>query len=243
MAELSSYLDASSEITIEANPEHITEEKLKIWRDVGFNRLSLGVQTFNETGLKFLTRTHNEKSARASIELAMKHFSNVNADLIYGWSGQSEQTWLRDLEIMTAIRLQHVSLYSLTYEPATVIGRRKERGLIVPDTDERLAAYYDTAKTQLKKAGYLHEEISNWHTAGNEAFHNNLYWTAQNYIGVGLGAHGYLPSEGRFDYVIVFPKNWNQFSKVGPMISIIWKAGLSLAMPIPNQLEIGKIGC
>ena len=80
----------------------------------------------------------------------MKHFSNVNADLIYGWSGQSEQTWLRDLEIMTAIRPQHVSLYSLTYEPATVIGRRKERGLIVPDTDERLAAYYDTAKTQLK---------------------------------------------------------------------------------------------
>ena len=141
----------------------------------------------------------------------MKHFSNVNADLIYGWSGQSEQTWLRDLEIMTAIRPQHVSLYSLTYEPATVIGRRKERGLIVPDTDERLAAYYDTAKTQLKKAGYLHEEISNWHTAGNEAFHNNLYWTAQNYIGVGLGAHGYLPSEGRFGLRYSFPKNWNQF--------------------------------
>ena len=209
--ELSPYLNENSEITIEANPEHISEDKLLAWRALGFNRLSLGVQSFNDEGLKFLTRTHNESSARAAIKLAMKHFDNVNADLIYGWSGQDTKTWKRDLEIMCEVKPHHVSLYSLTYEPATVIGRRKERGLIVPDTDERLAGYYDLAKEKLKREGYFHEEISNWHLEGKDAFHNNLYWTGENYIGIGLGAHGYLPSQGNFGIRYSFAKNWKQF--------------------------------
>ena len=92
----------------------------------------------DDVGLRFLTRTHSSETAKRAVELAMKHFDNVNADLIYGWENQSIELWQKDLEIMTSLRPHHVSLYSLTYEPATVIGRRKERGLIVPDSDERL---------------------------------------------------------------------------------------------------------
>ena len=172
----------------------------------------------------------------------MKHFDNVNADLIYGWSGQDEKTWNRDLEILCAVRPHHVSLYSLTYEPATVIGRRKERGLIIPDTDERLAGYYDLAKEKLKKEGYLHEEISNWHLEGKEAFHNNLYWTAENYIGIGLGAHGYLPSEGNFGLRYSFLKTGINFLKVQAIISMTWRAGLEADKPIPKKTETGKTG-
>ena len=209
--ELSEYLGKDSEITIEANPEHIDEDRLKAWKEVGFNRISMGVQSFNDDGLKFLTRTHSGDTAKQAIKLAKKYFDNVNADLIYGWTGQSLDLWRQDLAIMTELQPHHISLYSLTYEPATVFGRRKERGLMVPETDDRLAAYYDLAKEALKGALYQHEEISNWHVAGKEAFHNNLYWTGENYIGLGLGAHGYLPSVGNYGIRYSFAKNWRQF--------------------------------
>ena len=169
------------------------------------------MQSFDEKGLKFLTRTHDKSTAIEAIKLSKQYFDNVNVDLIYGWPTQTDESWKNDLEIIADLKPHHMSLYNLTYEPATVIGRRQQRGLIKGPNDDTLSSYYDIASKKLGQLGYLHEEISNWHLEGKEAFHNNLYWTDENYIGIGLGAHGYISDISKFGLRYSFSKSWNGF--------------------------------
>lgn len=189
------YFDDIPEITLESNPENILPEKLQSWKSAGVNRLSIGVQTFSEDGLTFLTRQHSSKQALDAIARAMKTFANVNIDLIYGWTNQSYASWEADLAKVRALNIPHVSLYTLTYEPRTPIGRRAKRGMIVPAADEKLESLYQTAMSHLADAGFAHEEVSNWAKPGFSCLHNWTYWNYQNFIGVGIGAHGYVPSE------------------------------------------------
>lgn len=181
-----------AEITLEANPDDVTLERVKIWRSLGINRLSLGVQTFDPRGLEYLKRAHDADAARMAVATALSVFDSVNLDLIYGWGGQEVDGFGRDLDEAIGLGVTHLSLYTLTYEPRTPIGRAVARGLRVPAPDERLAAMYELARGRLAAAGFAHEEVSNWARPGHACRHNWGYWQDQPYLGIGAGAHGYL---------------------------------------------------
>lgn len=208
------YLQPDAEISLEANPDDITRDALRVWRDLGFNRISIGIQTFAPAGLIAMNRVHDTRRARAAIEMALEEFPKVNADLIYGWDGQTDQNWLEDLRIVTAAGVGHLSLYNLTYELRTVTGRRAARGLIEPAADERLEYYYETARSVLANSGYEHEEVSNWSKPGHSCRHNWLYWSGEGYLGVGPGAHGYIPESRGIGIRYAYPRNDRLFGQL-----------------------------
>lgn len=184
-----------AEVSLEANPDDISLSSLKIWRELGFNRISLGVQTFDPVGLKAMHRVHSSGEARTAIDAALAVFPTVNIDLIYGWLNQTSASWQDDLSTATTLGIPHLSLYNLTYEPRTVIGRMAARGKINPADDERLESYYTQARHVLGAAGFDHEEVSNWSKPGHSCAHNWLYWSDRSYVGIGPGAHGYVESQ------------------------------------------------
>jgi oxygen-independent coproporphyrinogen-3 oxidase len=130
---------AGAEISIEANPDNVTTEAISIWRSLGFNRLSIGVQSFDPRGLKDLTRTHSSRAARAAVELAAQYFPKSNADLIYGWAGQDANSWRTDLSELISTGVNHISLYALTYEGQTPFARAERRGIRAQVQDDVLA--------------------------------------------------------------------------------------------------------
>lgn len=208
------HLKSQAEISLEANPEDINLNSLTTWKDLGFNRLSIGVQSFAREGLKALTRKHDPQHLQASLDLARAHFSNLNFDLIYGWQNQTLKDWKKDLE--TALRFDptHLSLYNLTYAEKTPIGRKEARGKIQAASDILLEEMYEEARTLLAKAGFHHEEVSNWSKPGFSCLHNWLYWQGESYLGLGCGAHAYLKDEGigkRFFYT----QHLSSFCEVG----------------------------
>lgn len=201
----------SAEVTLEANPEHIHASNLQIWRDIGINRLSLGVQSFDSRGLKALTRDHSGESAIAGVALARQSFPQINLDLIYGWPGQSEEDWAKDLEVLIASGATHASLYNLTFEGNTPFARRLSRGRMAAMDDDRLYSYYEMACTMMRAGGYQHEEVSNWHLPGHEARHNGLYWHGGSYVGIGAGAHSFLEELGPYGTRYHQGANWRTF--------------------------------
>ncbi len=187
----SDWLTSQSEVTIEVNPEHAEPDALKFWRRAGVNRVSLGIQSFDAGGLSVLTRTHSEKRGRDAILKSLAEFTNVNADLIFGWPGQTAASWERDLAICQELKVPHISLYSLSFEGNTVFARRNERGLMAAMPEELEERLYRIAQVNLSRTHHQ-EEVSNFAQMGAAAVHNNLYWTNAPYIGLGIGAHGYL---------------------------------------------------
>jgi oxygen-independent coproporphyrinogen-3 oxidase len=188
------WLKTDCEITLESNPDDITDDNLALWKNAGINRLSIGVQSFDDLGLKALSRNHNGASALSAVKRAVNIIENVNVDLIYGWPGQTLASWRQDLQTAAPIA-KHLSLYNLTFEPRTTLGRKVSRGVVQPTDDDSLVSYYEVAMEELDQAGFDHEEVSNWSKPGYSCRHNWLYWDGEYYLGVGTGAHGYLPSE------------------------------------------------
>ena len=179
------------EITLEANPEHVDRSLLQQWRQIGINRLSLGVQSFKEEVLKGLGRAHSGARAREVVrEAHMAGFPHVSVDLIFAAPGQNREDFQQDLEVVTSLPgLDHVSLYQLTIEPHTVFGREVRRGRMAQVDDELGADCYEDAEQHLATAGFHHYEVSNWARPGGESRHNRLYWTGAEYLGLGVGAH------------------------------------------------------
>ena len=206
MAVLRPHLAPQAEVTLEANPDDLTEENLNVWRDLGFNRLSIGVQTFEEVGLSFLKRTHRSADIDAGLSRAARYFDRLNIDLIYGWSGQTWDMWRKDLERAVALPVDHVSLYHLTYEPKTPIGRAFHRGAIKAATDDELADFYEFASDYLASQGFFAYEVSNWCKPGGYCKQNINYWSGASYIGVGSGAHGYLAHQGPYGIRYHYPQ-------------------------------------
>jgi oxygen-independent coproporphyrinogen-3 oxidase len=208
------FLGINAEISIEANPNDISSSKLEAWRTLGFNRISIGVQTFDELGLRKLTRDHDRQAAIEALQASRKVFSNINCDLIYGWEDQTSQTWQSDLEMLVQLKIPHVSLYALTFEGRTPFVRRVERGVLKSATDKFLEHCYLSAMHILSREGYNHEEISNWSRPGFSCQHNWIYWRGDSYVGVGAGAHGYLnwmgPQGLRYSYDKDFRRYLNQ---------------------------------
>ena len=178
------------EVTLEANPENISEVLLKGYKEVGVNRLSLGIQALDNRALKEFGREHSAKDAEKAWRTARDIFPNVSLDLMFGLDGQD---WSRSLEQVLSWNPPHVSLYGLTYEPGTPFTREVSSGVRSPISPEREEEMYREAINRLTEAGYRHYEISNFAKPGMESVQNQGYWEGRPYLGFGPGAHSYVP--------------------------------------------------
>lgn len=181
------------EWTSEANPDELTKEKMQVLFDGGVNRLSMGVQSFDEDLLKRLGRTHsNGDVERAVAEAKEVGFTNLSFDLMYGLPGQTMAQWEDTLEQAFGFNLPHFSAYSLIIEPKTVFYNLMTKGKLNTVTEDLEADMYEKLMAEMEKRGLKQYEISNFGRPGFESRHNLLYWDNAEYIGVGAGAHGYV---------------------------------------------------
>ncbi len=181
-----------AEVTLEANPTDAELSRFAEFRRAGVNRLSLGVQSFDDAALEFLKRNHDGAAARRALDLALAAFPNVTFDLIYALPEQSLEAWRSALREALGFRPSHISLYQLTIEKGTAFDRAAGRGLFRPPADDIAAELFDVAQEETERAGLPAYEISNHARPGAQSRHNLLYWTGGDYVGVGPGAHGRL---------------------------------------------------
>ena len=181
----------AAEITIEANPGTVDENYLRGLKVLGFNRLSLGVQTFDDALLKILGRIHDARTAIKTIELAEKFFGNVSVDLMYGLPAQTLDKLRRDLELIKNLEPQHVSIYGLEVEEGTKFFELARAGKLNLPDENACADMYDCITATLPTFGYRRYEISNFAKENFESRHNLGYWTGKKYFGFGAGAHSF----------------------------------------------------
>jgi oxygen-independent coproporphyrinogen-3 oxidase len=181
----------TSEITLEANPDDLTEEKIKQLADSPINRLSIGIQSFFEEDLKFMNRAHNAEEAEHCLTLANHYFDNISLDLIYGIPEMSNERWQQNIEKALSFGIPHISSYALTVEPKTALDTFIKKG-IVPPTDEELAEqHFHTLIDTLTGKGFVHYELSNFGKEGYFSKNNTAYWQGKNYLGIGPSAHSF----------------------------------------------------
>jgi len=188
--------DSIKEWTMEANPENMDEEKLALMKQFGVNRLSIGVQTFNDRLLKAIGRAHDRASVLRAFRLARRiGFDNVSLDLMFGLPGQTAEDLKASLKEACALEPEHLSIYSLQIEPRTIFYNRLKNGTLkLPDQDME-AEMYEYIMDFLDAHGYKQYEISNFTKPGFESRHNLLYWNNEEYYGFGAGSHGYVQGE------------------------------------------------
>lgn len=181
-----------AEITLECNPDDLSEEKLQGYAVAGINRLSIGLQSFNDEELKWMNRAHTARESLNSVKLAQKAgFTNITVDLIYGSRFQSLTQWEETLKTVTGLSVQHVSAYNLTIEQKTALGNLYRKGQ-EPQVDEELSSMqFEMMQKALAASGYIHYEISNFGKEGYFSKHNTGYWNGSTYIGVGPSAHSF----------------------------------------------------
>ncbi len=186
-------LDPSAEVTLEANPGTVTAASLAGYRAAGVNRLSIGIQSFDDRMLTLLGRVHSAREGREAIAMARRAgFDNIGVDLMHGLPGQDRDHWRKQLLAAVELRPDHISAYGLTVEDGTPFARLEAEGeLLLPGEDDAAAMFEDTADV-LVAAGYEHYEIANFALPGNRSRHNQVYWKRGNYLGFGAGAHSFL---------------------------------------------------
>ena len=174
---------------MEANPGTIDAEKLSVLRAGGVNRLSFGVQSFDDALLKMIGRMHTAAEAEEAVRMA-RHagFTNINLDLMYGLPGQTAEQWKSTIDQALALAPEHLSLYQLIPEPGTSLVHKMEAGLLPPVDEDGAAEWFEEQRTWLAEAGYHQYEISNYAREGFASKHNQLYWKLDDYLGLGLGA-------------------------------------------------------
>lgn len=183
----------SAEITIESNPGTITIEKLKDYKECGVNRISIGLQAIQNDLLKTLGRIHTYETFLDSYQLIRQAgFKNVNIDLMYGLPNQTEEEWQETIMEIVALSPEHISAYSLKVEEGTAFEKLEEKGIIKIPSEEVDRRNHHEAISFFSRNGYEQYEISNFAKPGYECKHNLIYWENKNYIGLGLGAHGYI---------------------------------------------------
>jgi oxygen-independent coproporphyrinogen-3 oxidase len=196
------------EWTIECNPDDLDERRLKYLRSIGFNRLSIGVQSFHGRDLELMRRSHNAGQAADSvIKASVSGFGNISIDLIYGIPGQSQQEWEENLEKTLSLPISHVSAYHLSFEPGTVFDHWRKKGRLLPVHEEDSVNQYMRLREKLLPAGFEHYELSNFGLAGQCSEHNMIYWSGKSYLGFGPSAHSY---DGK-------ARSWNHPSLKGYM--------------------------
>ena len=186
-------LAADAEVTLEANPGTLTDTRLHAYRRLGINRFSIGVQSFDDEELALLGRKHDAHAAARGVRGARDTGASVSLDLIYGLPRQAWSKVRANLARAVDLRPDHVSAYTLTIEPDTVLARRTRLGLFRPMADDAQAELIERVTGYLEQHGYRRYEISSYATNGRESRHNCLYWVGGAYLGLGAGAHSYLP--------------------------------------------------
>ena len=180
-----------AEVTLEANPDDLDEEKIEMLAASPLNRLSIGVQSFFEEDLKLMNRAHNAQEALESIKLAKQYFENISIDLIYGIPGMSNERWNKNLEIALELEVPHISSYALTVEPRTALKSMIEKGKVAPVEEELAKEQYEIMIQILSAAGFDNYEFSNFGKAGFFSRNNTAYWFGKPYLGVGPSAHSF----------------------------------------------------
>jgi oxygen-independent coproporphyrinogen-3 oxidase len=196
-AEKNFSIERDAEITLEANPGTVNQEKLSGFRAAGINRLSFGAQSFNDATLKFLGRIHSAEETREAAKMAHRAgFERLNLDLIFAVPGQTCAAVLHDIAEAAALEPDHVSAYNLTFEEGTVFFTEMRHGKIRPLESDEQADMYATVRAELPRRGYPMYEISNYANPGRECRHNLTYWHNETYLGLGAGAHSFARNGG-----------------------------------------------
>ncbi|MEJ2103550.1 MAG: radical SAM family heme chaperone HemW [Ignavibacteriaceae bacterium] len=213
------YLNENAEITLETNPGTVSFEKLKIFREIGINRISIGIQSFDEDDLKFLTRIHNSETAiRTVLNAADAGFENISLDLIFNLPNQTKKKWIKNLEQAVKLPIKHISAYSLILERGTILNKMVLDGKVKISDEDYDAELYQTTINFLVNNGFYQYEVSNFSQSGYECIHNNAYWHYIDYFGFGTSAHSFTNN-----------KRWWNYSSLKMYIDHINKFGSAVA--------------
>jgi oxygen-independent coproporphyrinogen-3 oxidase len=179
------------EITLEANPDDLSKEKIEELARSPINRLSIGIQSFFEEDLKMMNRAHNDQEAAMCINQAQHYFDNISIDLIYGIPGMTNERWISNIDKALAFGVPHISSYALTVEPKTALKSFIDKGLIPPVDDGLAEAHFHILVQKLEEEGFVNYEISNFGKPGYFSRNNTAYWQGKKYLGIGPSAHSY----------------------------------------------------
>ena len=244
------------EITLEANPDSVTAEKLAQYLEVGFNRISFGMQSAKPHVLAVLDRTHNPANVEKAISMARAAgFKSISVDLIYGTPGESLEDWQETVSAALALDIDHISAYALIVETGTKLAAQIKRGDLTMPIDDLMADMYLLVDQMCEEAGLTWYELSNWSKPGHECRHNIAYWQNKNWWGLGPGAHSHV--DGKRFWNLKHPTTYKQklFAGESPildselltaeqikdeaiLLGIRMREGLEIALLKPHQLEV-----
>ena len=179
------------EITLEANPDDLSEERIIALSETPINRLSIGVQSFFEDDLKLMNRAHNSDEAQKSLAIATKYFDNISVDLIYGIPGLTNEMWLENIETALRFGIPHISSYALTVEPKTALHKLIQTGKIAEPKDDVAQDHFEVLVRTLTDNGFIHYELSNFGKPDYFSQNNSSYWLGKKYLGIGPSAHSF----------------------------------------------------
>jgi oxygen-independent coproporphyrinogen-3 oxidase len=249
-------LAADCEITLEANPDSVTQEKLATYLEVGFNRISFGMQSAKPHVLAVLDRTHNPANVEKAITMARSAgFKSISVDLIYGTPGESLDDWRETVAAALALDIDHISAYALIVETGTKLAAQIKRGDLTMPIDDLMADMYLLVDQMCEEAGLTWYELSNWSKPGHQCRHNIAYWENKNWWGLGPGAHSHI--DGKRFWNLKHPTTYKQklFAGETPildseqltadqikdeaiLLQIRMREGLEIALLLPHQLEV-----
>lgn len=225
-------ISLDAEISLEANPSGMSVPTYRALLDAGVNRLSFGVQSFDDAQLSVLGRDHSSKQAIQAIKDAHRAgFKRISLDLMCGVPGQSSDGFERDVAVATSLPIEHLSAYALSIEPGTPFFQRFERGLLALPPEDEVVSMLSTLPKRLYECGFSRYEISNYARPGQESVHNTVYWEGGDYLGLGAGAHSFVSQGVRGDQTarrwsnVAFPATYMKAAGDGTMIS--WRESLT----------------
>lgn len=185
-------IDDNPEITLEANPDTINKEKMSLLKQMGVNRISVGIQSFFDDDLQYLGRRHDSRHALQVMEdLKNVNFDKITLDLIYGIPTLTEEKWNKNLDTFFSTGISHLSAYALTVEPKTILGHKIKNGDLQDINEDNTIRHYEILIEKTKEQGFEHYEISNFAKENCRSQHNSIYWTDEKYLGLGPSAHSY----------------------------------------------------
>lgn len=242
------HLSHVEEFTIEVNPDDVTCDYIKAMRQLGVNRVSMGVQSFNDDDLRAINRRHTAKQAIDAVHMIKDAgISNVSIDLIYGLPGQSLDSWRHNVEQAIALGVQHISAYCLSYEHGTRLWVMREKGKVQEASDELCVAMHEQLVKCLKEAGFEHYEISNFALPGFRSRHNSSYWNYTPYLGLGAAAHSFDGTTRRYnpssikEYINALNENRTAYTEEHPHWFERFDEEVMLRLRTSDGLDLGTI--
>jgi oxygen-independent coproporphyrinogen-3 oxidase len=237
-------IDAQAEITLEANPEDISEEKLAFFSSLGINRLSIGIQSFFDEDLKYMNRSHDAETSKRCLEILKKmNWKNFSLDLIFGLPLLSNEKWLKNMEWAIESGAKHISTYALTVEPQTALAHLIETKKALPIDAEKAAEQYELLMKKMKEHDFIHYEISSFAKKDALAVHNSNYWNEKPYLGIGPSAHSYNGKSRQWNvtnnalYIKSIDKNTVPFTIEELSETQMWNEFIMIKLRLKNGID------